>query len=279
MTHHDPLDDAPEHSEAMLVKKEFSRLAGRIRQLPPAARGRLQGRFAQDLINEALVVDTPAGPLSFVLLGRTAGGRALKALTSQPGTIRWIDSFRQDTVMWDIGANVGVYALYAAKAGRARVVAFEPAAINYFLLAANCEVNGLDQRMECLLVGVGKERSIGRLHVSQFDSGQSFSFLGKKDNPRPGRQSAIILTMDQLVEEFGVAVPNYIKIDTPGLTKAILSGGARTLRRPEVEQVHVELPEQSGAGQRMVALLEAAGLTIVERDTHGGATDVTFARR
>jgi len=238
----------------------------------------LQSRITQDFLRKPVSIDTPVGPLSFVLLGETSGGRALKALVRQPGTIRWIDSFRDDTVMWDIGANIGVYALYAAKAGRARVVAFEPAAINYFLLAANCEVNGLDDRMDCLLVGLGNTSAVGRLHVSQFDSARSFSFVGKQDRPQAGRQAALLVSMDQLVEDFGVPVPTYIKIDTPGLTEAIIEGGARTLRRPEGEQVHIELREESRSGRRLVATLASCGLTIVARDTHGGSTDVTFGR-
>lgn len=270
--------DEPADPDIAPAKQEFRQLMTRLARLTPAARARWQSSFAQELVNEVLAVDTPAGPLSFVLLGRTSGGRATKLLTRQPATIAWIDRFRAGTVLWDIGANIGSYALYAAKRGQAHVVAFEPAAINYFLLAANAEVNGLDERMDCLLVGLGGTKATARLHVSQFDSGRSFSFLGKKDQPRAGRQTALVLSMDELVEEFAVPVPTYVKIDTPGMTEAIIEGGTRTLRRPEVEEIHIELPETSKPGQRVLAQLREHGFAIATRDTHGGSTDITLTK-
>ena len=37
---------------------------------------------------------------------------------------------------------------------------FEPAAVNYFLLSANCEANHLDDNVTCLLLGIGSEKTI-----------------------------------------------------------------------------------------------------------------------
>jgi FkbM family methyltransferase len=274
----DVFDHAPEHPEEIWVKKEFGLLVHRLQQLPPASRARLQGRFVQELVNETLTTETPRGPLSFVLLGRAAGGRALNLLTKQPATITWIESFRPGSVFWDVGANVGTYTLYAALASDTTVVAFEPAAVNYYLLAANCEANNVDERVHCLLLGLGKERGVARLEVSQFDPARSFSFRGKKDRPHPGRQAALILPMDHLIEEYQLACPNYIKIDVPGMTEPIIEGGTRLLRRPEVREVHIELREHSAAGQRITGLLEQSGFAVASRDVHGGSADVTFAR-
>ena len=111
-------------------------------------------------------------------------------LTRQPATIAWIDAFEPNSVFWDVGANIGVYTLYAALRRDIRVAAFEPAAVNYFLLSANCEANKFDDRVQCLLVGLGRERSVARLEVSQFVAGKSFSFLGK-DQPYDGQAGRI----------------------------------------------------------------------------------------
>jgi FkbM family methyltransferase len=249
------------------IKREFERALHGLRHLPDAARVRVQSRLSQALLDETFEIDTPRGPLKFVLLGRGAGIRAMCVLTKQPATIQWIESFRPDSVFWDVGANVGVYALYAALRGDARVVAFEPAAVNFFLLAANCEANGL-----------GREKSIGHMAVSQFVPAESFRFRGTSVPRHPTQQAALILSMDQLVEEYGVACPNYIKIDVPALTEAILVGGPRLLARPEVRELHVEMREDSSTGQRIVALLSQAGFEIVGRPAHGGATDLTFAK-
>ena len=35
--------------------------------------------------------------------------------SKEPETIKWIDSIPEGTVLWDVGANVGLYSCYAAK--------------------------------------------------------------------------------------------------------------------------------------------------------------------
>ena len=237
------------------------------------------------LVGEPLEVDTPRGPIAFVLLARSSGGRARSLLTKQPATIAWIDAFQPGSVFWDIGANIGVYALYAGLRRDTRVVAFEPAAVNYFLLAANCELNGMDDRVDCLLVGVGGEKAVGHLEASQFAAGYSFTFRGRGSEYR-SRQAALLLSMDALIADFGLPCPNYIKMDVRALTESILAGGVQTLRRPELRELHIEMKEESAVGRRIVDALGARGFTIAGRHTHrgtslnrdDGTTDVTFAR-
>ena len=127
-------------------KQAFESALPRLRQLPDNARAALQGRLSQAFLDETFEIETSRGPLKFVLLGRKSATRAMSVLRKQPATIEWIESFRPDSVFWDVGANVGVYSLYAALRGDTRVVAFEPAAVNFFLLAANCEANRLVPR-------------------------------------------------------------------------------------------------------------------------------------
>ncbi|MDA1184334.1 MAG: FkbM family methyltransferase [Acidobacteria bacterium] len=261
------------------TKQDFERALQRLRQLPDAARARVQGRFSQALLDETFEIETPRGPLTFVILGRGSSIRAMSALRKQPATIEWIDSFSPGSVFWDVGANVGVYALYAARRGDTTVVAFEPAAVNFFLLAANCEANGLDAQVDCLLIGLGSEKSIGHMAVSQFVPAESFRFRGTSTTKHPTQQAALMLSMDQLVEEYGAACPNYIKIDVPALTEAIIIGGARLLGRPEVRELHIEMREDSATGRRIAGILDRAGFEVVGRPTRGGSTDLIFARR
>src|SRR6185503_13801545 len=108
-----------------LVRKEFSLLQHHLARLPSIDRARIQSALTQQLLTQTHTIETPAGSLSFVLLGRPSAGRARTILTKQPETIRWIEGFREGSTFWDIGANVGIYALYAARLGKAHVLAFE----------------------------------------------------------------------------------------------------------------------------------------------------------
>ncbi|OFW13973.1 MAG: hypothetical protein A3F70_08625 [Acidobacteria bacterium RIFCSPLOWO2_12_FULL_67_14] len=277
MTEHNDDDTAREHPERWYAEKEFLLLLHRLRHLPPSERAYLQGQFTLDLVNEPCVVDTSIGPLSFVLLGRASAGRAMSLLTKQPATIHWIDAFQPESVFWDVGANVGAYTVYAARRG-AKVVAIEPAAVNLFLLAANCEANRVDDRVQCLMLGLGNVTGVAQLDVSQLMPAASFKFKGKGAQPLPTHQAALTISMDRLIEEYGVACPHYIKIDAPGFTEDIITGGARTLQRPDVRELHIELREASKRGRRIADLLHGHGFEITGRDSHGGSTDVTFAR-
>ena len=67
--------------------------------------------------------------------------------TKEPETLKWIDCFPDNAVLWDIGANVGLYSVYAAKKKNCRVVAFEPSVFNLELLARNIFMNNLQQHL------------------------------------------------------------------------------------------------------------------------------------
>jgi hypothetical protein len=85
--------------------------------------------------------------------------------------------------------------------------------------------------------------------------------------------------MDQLVEEFGIPCPNYIKIDVPAMTEAIMTGGARTLQRADVRELHVEASEKSKGGRRLVEILGQYGFGIAARHVRKDTTDFISPRR
>ena len=268
---------ADDDEDAKIVGKEAQVLLHHLQRLPDLVRARLQGALAETLLERTIRVTTPRGPLTFVALGRTGAGRAVTMLTKQPATITWIDRFAPGSTFWDVGANVGVYTLYAALRGDVDVVAFEPAAVNYFLLAANCEVSGLSERARCLLAGLGRASAIADLAVSQFAAGKSFGFGGRKAEQFAGRQAALVFSMDQAIAEYGLPVPNYIKIDVPVMTNEILAGGTVTLSRPEVREVHIEASEASSGGRRIIDTLAGHGLRLAGANAHG-SSDLTFVR-
>jgi hypothetical protein len=51
--------------------------------------------------------ETEHGKILFYCPGVIPEWRARTLLTKEPETIQWINSFRDNDVMWDIGANVG----------------------------------------------------------------------------------------------------------------------------------------------------------------------------
>jgi hypothetical protein len=68
------------------------------------------------------------------------------------------------------------------------------------------------------------------------------------------------IPLDELVERFGLPVPNHAKIDTDGYELEVLAGAERTLARKEWESIHVELDrEETGRNEQIRRVLADAG--------------------
>jgi hypothetical protein len=79
--------------------------------------------------------------------------RAETIRTKEPETIKWIDGFQPNSVLWDFGANVGTYTIYAAKKGHF-VVAIEPSTREYEILKRNIELNGVWVDVKNIAAGI-----------------------------------------------------------------------------------------------------------------------------
>ncbi|MDA0225662.1 MAG: FkbM family methyltransferase, partial [Proteobacteria bacterium] len=62
--------------------------------------------------------------------------------TKEPDTIDWLCSMTREDLLFDVGANVGMYTIFAAATRGTRVLAFEPEAQNYGILNTNIHGNG-----------------------------------------------------------------------------------------------------------------------------------------
>ena len=90
---------------------------------------------------------------AFVCPNRTVSWRVTTFLTKEPETIEWIDTFSPGDVLFDIGANIGLYSIYAASRN-IRVRAFEPESQNYALINQNIFLNGYGDRIACNAFGM-----------------------------------------------------------------------------------------------------------------------------
>ena len=224
---------------------------------------------ADNLLSRPVVVDTPHGKIRFLNHSRRSFKRARTILTKEPDSLTWIDRMEPGSVFFDIGANVGVLTLYAATRGDIEVWAFEPAAVNYYNLVANCELNQLENRVRCLQLGFSDQCGIEDLHVSQMMSARSFTFReSTKPDPRrksfPSVQAVEVWTIDEFIASYNVPRPNYIKIDVPGLTQQILAGARRTLAHPALREIQVEAREHKG-GRVIAERLAPLGFSLQRR--------------
>jgi hypothetical protein len=264
--------------EVEYVRRQFKLLMYRLRQLPEGIRARLQGHLTQSLLEDVVKVDTPRGAVSFVTLGRLGGGRGMNMLTKQrrrsngsTGSGRAACSGTSAPTSASSRCTRPCAAILASSLSSPR-----PSTSSCW--AANCEANHVEDRVQRTPGGLGQTLAFGTLEISQFAAAQSFSLRGKKKKKAyASRQGAFIASMDELVDTSGLPCPNYIKIDVPGLTHDIVAGAERTLARPDVRELHIEMSEESDKGKRIVEQLTGAGLLLAQRDSRG-TTDLTFVR-
>ena len=152
----------------------------------------------------------------------------------EPETFRIFDRLLpQARVIFDVGANSGLFALYAAlERPQASVFAFEPTPSSSASMAENIRRNGVRNlvRLESavcdfdgtidLFVPPGESLPLGASTLESFR--------------RPGSRIAVnAVRLDTIVEQRAIGRVDLVKIDTEGTEPAVLSGARGLLERDE----------------------------------------------
>jgi len=186
--------------------------------------------------------------------------------TKEEGTLAWIrNGVREGTVFFDIGANVGLYSLYAARrADRVRVFSFEPHKINFATLAENILLNRLDHSIHPLAIPLDDKTGWFHLNYHSAESGTSMSQLGhntlsgnREFTPKL-KELVQAVTLDSLLDSGQIPAPDMIKVDVDGNELRILAGMKQLLqsdRGPKSLQVEIN---PGGRGE-VLALMESCG--------------------
>jgi len=183
----------------------------------------------------------------------------------EPCTIQWIASFPPGSTLVDIGANVGMYSIWAAKTRRTMVYAFEPESQNYALLNRNIAINDLEASVKAYCVALSDQRGYSELHLSDFQVGGSCHSLGERVDfaHRPMRpafsQGCVSDRLDDLVAAGVVPVPQYIKIDVDGIEPKVVAGARRTIADERVRSLLIETNQNLPDHMQMVAEIESMG--------------------
>jgi len=190
------------------------------------------------------------------------------AETKEPETLDWIDEcLGPDDVLFDVGANLGLYSLYAAlRHPGLRVVAFEPEYANAHLLRDNVVHNGLRRAVETYSIALGDASGLSWLHVQDMTSGAALHTeapqpLATTESGRPvvWSEGIWVARLDEFCERRELR-PTAIKIDVDGGEARVLGGARVVLSSPELRTLILEVNEAPAAVCER--LLGDAGLTL-----------------
>lgn len=140
-------------------------------------------------------------------------------------TLDWIDTFmgkNGKSTFLDVGANIGLYSIYAAKKGH-EVISVEPMPSTFSSLCRNVELNSVERKVKALCVGLSddtKMRSVNELQRGvtcyRWEKEGGFALLSS-------------FALDDLISTIGNV--DFAKIDIDGEEEALLKGGRELLSK------------------------------------------------
>jgi len=187
----------------------------------------------------------------FVCTGLRELKRAATLFYKEEGTIAWLrHELRPDDVFLDVGANMGVYTIFAAlRLGETgSVVAVEPHLVNATRLLENVRANGLGGRVSVLTSALADAGGFDAFNYRDWGAGTSNSQLGSSlDSSGQEFEAAAtelksVTTVDALIAAGAIPRPDLVKIDVDGLEPRILAGMQALLTsEPQPRSVQVEV--------------------------------------
>ena len=174
--------------------------------------------------------------------------RADSFSVKEPETLEWIDDSEDNGVLFDIGANVGLYSLYYALSNKGKVYAFEPSVFNLALLAKNIFENNLQDKIKIVTNPLSQANQFANFTLSNTDEGGALSAFGVEYG-HDGEQikkslsystlglSLDFLLLNNIISEY----PSLIKMDVDGIEHLILAGAIETLKHPSCKTILIEI--------------------------------------
>ena len=194
--------------------------------------------------------------IKFYVPNHLISWRVKTLFNKEPDTIEWINNFKvQDGdqfIFWDIGANIGLFSLYccAVHEKRSKVFAFEPSTSNLRVLSRNIYINNFkNQIIINQLPLTNKPNLFLPMKENQFQEGISLNTFGEnfdfegKDFISKNEYSILGSSIDYLIKNKIMLIPDYIKIDVDGIEHLILDGGKETLKSQKIKSILIEVNE------------------------------------
>jgi FkbM family methyltransferase len=223
------------------------------------------------LVAPIVQVRTSRGTMRFWCPSSTSAKYAVNFMRYEPDTRAWIESrVKAGDHMWDVGANIGAYTLYASLLAGVTVTAFEPVANTYAALVKNVSLNPFAKETVALPIALSNANTLAPYYLRNTEVGGAMHALGAPetfDGPfeAVGVQNVVSLRGDDLVKNFGAHPPDHVKLDVDGHELFVLMGMTGIL--PDIRTLWIEMEDgadASGENARIEAFLLGKGFTIMQ---------------
>ena len=183
--------------------------------------------------------------------GKVCRFRSSTFATKEPDTLEWIESFDKKSIFLDIGANVGIYSIYASYFA-SKIYSFEPDALNYSLLNLNIYDNEVSHKVSAYPLALHNTSKFDTLNIQNYQYGGALSSFANKNDQFQNKfvpifnQGCFSITLDDIYDKFFFNKVKYLndihcKIDVDGNENLILEGAKIILSYKKIKSFLVEL--------------------------------------
>lgn len=184
---------------------------------------------------------------------------------------RMLDCVRDGSLVWDVGANMGLWTTFIAqKACHGRVIAFEPIPKTFGLLQGNIKINGLTN-IEAYQLALGDKDCSVQMFPGNQDDLTTSSLTKIEGAYGTSKHSVTVAMMTAGTFAAEHSFPDVVKIDVEGAECLVLRGFCdrvwQHLRVLSIE-VHPEfIPAVGGSVDEVESLITGHGFSILDRST------------
>jgi FkbM family methyltransferase len=181
-------------------------------------------------------------------------------------------AIRPGDVVWDVGANVGLYTERFVAGGAAHVVCFEPAPEAVRTLQSRFAHESAEGG-RVRIVPIALSNVSGTVQFAADGSSPNNRILASAHSQPAAAADVPVRSGDQALREYALPAPNVVKIDVEGYEPEVIAGlteilGSAALRAVFIE-VHFALLHERGldaAPERIVKTLQSRGMRVTWLD-------------
>ena len=219
---------------------------------------------------------------------RTGHGRLFWRATETPSldldTNTWIKTFNENDVFYDVGANIGLYSIMAAKFMKANVFSVEIDLMNARMLYENAFMNNCHEKVTVLPFGLDSSSHQEKLFLKTMSYGDALHNLRQPNamviNPSGIQVNVPVFRLDDVIKILCLPLPTKIKIDVDGVDLDVLKGSIEALKT--VSSLVIEYMPNSDTRNEIHNFLSGHGFTF-DFDSIGehswGTVDGFFSKR
>ncbi|MEA5466506.1 FkbM family methyltransferase [Leptothoe sp. PORK10 BA2] len=224
----------------------FSTLLHKIRYRLATKFWQIKCAFVGDKLENFTLLD--GSKLQYPL--KTTIGKLLTIGNFELAELKFLmTSVNSGDVVFDIGANGGIFTVIAAKkvGENGHVYAFEPGGRELEILKRNIELNGLTN-VTVVEVAVSNESGETKFAISEDGAMNSIS-----ETQHPGQKiqswtTVPVVTLDEFVAEQKIDHINFIKVDVEGAEKLVFDGAESLLDSHEPIIIMFEATNVTSSG-------------------------------